>query len=904
MEAIKFNNVSEMYQIKFVNNGKVTREDFWALKEVNFSVEHGETVGIIGENGAGKSTILKIIAGMLKPDQGDVVVSGRVSGLLELGAGFQHELTGEENIHLSAGLFGLTHEQIKERYEEIVTFTDIGKFIHAPVKYYSQGMFVRLAFAIAIHIDPDILLIDDTLAVGDGNFQRRCVKKILELKEQGKTIIFVTHDMNMLRRLCKRVIFLKENRIIRDDVVDKVIPLYTQITGQRQGVGILEKNPLQAVFNNGRLFLNWQGKILTPDSGASISFSISDKWYNSLQADWEVKQEGQNVLFATGKFYQLDLIQVWRLEIANDYAIKWDIQLESDGPVDIEEGYVNIMLIDEYTDWFSAVEKGNFPEIDYKDQGWYSLLNANILARCIGINCKDTQDGRIPSIIFKQSDLLHLSSGQILNTDYLSNCRVLQYKIPRLQNYSSVQVNRFAYFSGEVILNIPDTDDYLKNIEDKFVLSGDKIKLIFSDGHCILSYNGVNLTKANHVHISSYINGRWYSSNLARWEVEKQGKNNIIATGVWPDLPLIYIWEIELNGDNSFVYKVTMQVNDSLDIEQQYFNIEGCKDYTHWFNKYASGRFPDTFLETEMDMAQRCIPDGEVGFISRDSLLPALCVKFSNEFNNFTKIKNSNFYSKVRILRIEKVEPEENIRFLPGRYPCFNLEIRLDKDKKPYPADFNMLQRKKLKLVFDNGSGRIFWEGMELTKRLGLYTSLRSQGHWYDSASSAIWEIHKESNIIRTIGMWKNLPVKQLWEIRLAEGWVIEFNVRMEVADEIEVDRMQTNLMLSETYSQWITDKTKGVFPLFKAEIDDDWDSVCPVINNIEHVGVVENTRGEYLLPSIIFYSQKPNSGWNFNIINSDLYHRGRVLQFLNKNKMVFPLGEYHFFSGRINIKV
>ena len=166
MEQIVFNDLWGMYRIKFVVDRKPTWENFWALKGLTFKINQGEAVGIIGENGAGKSTVLKMIAGMLKPDRGHVKVLGKISGLLELGAGFQTELTGSENIYLIAGLFGSSPSQIESIYDDIVSFADIGKFINAPVKCYSQGMFVRLAFAIAINMDSDILLIDDTL-VGD-----------------------------------------------------------------------------------------------------------------------------------------------------------------------------------------------------------------------------------------------------------------------------------------------------------------------------------------------------------------------------------------------------------------------------------------------------------------------------------------------------------------------------------------------------------------------------------------------------------------------------------------------------------------------------------------------------------------------------------------------------------------
>ncbi|MEW6096377.1 MAG: ABC transporter ATP-binding protein [bacterium] len=465
MAIIQFRDVWEMYRIKFIIDGKVSWENFWALKGISFEMEKGETLGIIGENGAGKSTILKLIARMLKPDRGEIKVLGRVSGLLELGAGFQPELTGRENIYLNAGLFGLTQSQIDERYEEIVNFANIGKFIDAPVKCYSQGMFVRLAFAIAIHANPDILLIDDTLAVGDEHFQRKCIKKIFELKEQGKTIIFVTHDMNMLSRLCKRAIFLKEGRIVKDDSIDKVIPLYSQMIGTREGVGILEKEPLNIVFNNGRLFINWQDKLLTPNSGAYTTFLISDKWYSSLQADWEVKRENENKLIAISKFYQLALTQIWQLELVDNYEIKWDIELDSEESFEIREGFINVMLTNEYTQWFTTLENGKFSLIDDYAKNWQTFLDGNIFRKCIGVEAKEISVGKLPSLIFEQFNCNTKVYAQILNTDYLTNCRVLQYKTLGLQNYSVTQANHFVYFSGKILLNISDIDRYLKNFD-------------------------------------------------------------------------------------------------------------------------------------------------------------------------------------------------------------------------------------------------------------------------------------------------------------------------------------------------------------------------------------------------------------------------------------------------------
>ena len=906
MDVIQFKDVWEMYRIKYVIDGRASWDNFWALKGINFKVENGETLGIIGENGAGKSTILKLIAGMLKPDRGEIKVSGKVSGLLELGAGFQPELTGKENIYLNASLFGLTQRQIEGKYEKIVNFASIGKFIHAPVKCYSQGMFVRLAFSIAIHIDPDILLIDDVLAVGDEYFQRRCIKKIFELKEQGKTIVIVTHDMNMLKRLCRRAVFLKEGRIVKVDLTDKVIPLYTQMVGVKEGVGFLEKGPLNLVFNNGRLFLNWQNKLLTPNSGAYTVFLVASKWYSSLQADWEIKREGENKLVAIGKFYQLALTQVWRLELTDNCELEWNIEMELQQSLEIQEGCTNILLNNEYTQWFTASQKGEFPTIDDNDKDWQELLNDSVSRKCVGVEAKETSNGKIPSLIFVESGRVSASCGRILNTDYLTNCRVLQYRALGLQNYSATHANHFIYFSGRIILDVPNINYYLEKLQNEFTLSYRKLKLVFEKGQGLLSYNNVNLTKATHIGTSFFANGRWYYSHLAHWEVKKEKKNKLIARGIWRNLPIVQIWEIEINDKSSILWKVDMQVDGEVDIQEQRAQFMCSEDYKHYFSKYGAGDFLGKFLEVEMDMLQRCIPDGPIGLLCQNNQLPTLFLKFSKELNNFAKILKADFYHKARILRVEKVEPEGETRFLPGKHHCFVIEANLNKDSQICIEDsVNILQDKSLRFIFDKGRGCVYWKGLELTKKLGLYTSIRSQGRWHDSYSKAIWKIgEKKGEIIKLFGQWLYLPLSQNWQIRLKEDNILEFSVKMKLDREIEVDRLQTNLMLSEKYSEWITDKEKGLFPSFKEDIDDNWDCIKSFGDSPRYIAAEKTSEDKDQLPSVIFLPQTLNPDWHLNIINSDIYHRGRVLQYLDSRNRTISPGEYPYFSGTISISL
>ena len=202
---------------------RLHREDFWALRDVDLLVRAGETIGLVGANGSGKSTLLKIIGGILTPNSGRVMLRGRVAALLELGAGFHPDLTGRENVYLNAAILGLTEKETADHFEEIVEFSGIGEFIDTQVKFYSSGMYVRLAFAVAVHVDPDILLVDEVLAVGDEPFQHKCMEKIREFQGEGRTIILVSHSAAQVQEVCDRALMLEHGRVVIDSSTDEVL---------------------------------------------------------------------------------------------------------------------------------------------------------------------------------------------------------------------------------------------------------------------------------------------------------------------------------------------------------------------------------------------------------------------------------------------------------------------------------------------------------------------------------------------------------------------------------------------------------------------------------------------------------------------------------------------------------
>ncbi|MFT3877606.1 MAG: ABC transporter ATP-binding protein [Propioniciclava sp.] len=218
-------SLKELIVAKVKGRREATVDEFHALDHVNFTVRDGEAVALLGLNGSGKSTLLKLISGVMRTDGGQILVRGKIAGLIEVGAGFHPDLTGRENVYLNGAILGMTEEQIEAHFDEIVAFSEIEEFIDTEVKFYSSGMFLRLAFAVAVHTDPDVFLVDEILAVGDEPFQKKCLARIRELKDSGKALVIVSHDLDMVAKLCDRGILLRRGRIVHDGDVNEAVAL-------------------------------------------------------------------------------------------------------------------------------------------------------------------------------------------------------------------------------------------------------------------------------------------------------------------------------------------------------------------------------------------------------------------------------------------------------------------------------------------------------------------------------------------------------------------------------------------------------------------------------------------------------------------------------------------------------
>ncbi|ORX23126.1 sugar ABC transporter ATP-binding protein [Thermoanaerobacterium sp. PSU-2] len=250
MYAIELNDVTKIYKIhrgkpttlkdRIILRNKNLTEEFIPLKDVSLKVEKGESIGIIGENGSGKSTLLKLISKIIYPDKGEIITRGKVSSLIELGAGFHPDFTGRENIYVNASIFGFTKREIDKKIEEIISFSELEEFIDTPVRTYSSGMYMRLAFSVAINIDPDILLIDEILAVGDDHFQKKCFNKLHEFKRAGVTIVIVSHDLGSIERLCDKAVWIDKGIVKGEGNPRDVIRSYLDFVADRDNKKALE----------------------------------------------------------------------------------------------------------------------------------------------------------------------------------------------------------------------------------------------------------------------------------------------------------------------------------------------------------------------------------------------------------------------------------------------------------------------------------------------------------------------------------------------------------------------------------------------------------------------------------------------------------------------------------------
>lgn len=293
---------------RFVRRRSVVGEEFWALRDVDVSIAPGQTVGLIGANGSGKSTLLKVLAGILQPTVGEVHVVGRIASLLELGAGFNGELSGRDNVFLNASLLGLSRRETNQLFDSVVEFAELPHKIDDPVKHYSSGQYIRLGFAIAVHVDPDVLLVDEVLAVGDEQFQKKCLDKINEFRDAGKTILFVSHSLELVEDLCDRVVVMEKGRKIFDGApANGTLVLRNRMSGGTATGGTDDAVQLEAVR-------------FSTDAGSTPRVQFDPGEQLTISVDLDVKEGSTDRLYLHAVVLGPHDVPVWQMETEGGVA--------------------------------------------------------------------------------------------------------------------------------------------------------------------------------------------------------------------------------------------------------------------------------------------------------------------------------------------------------------------------------------------------------------------------------------------------------------------------------------------------------------------------------------------------------------------------------------------------------
>ncbi len=829
------------YRIKFIENKKIVWEDIWALKGINFEIDKSDTVCILGENGSGKTTLLKLIAGLIKGEKGELSVNGSVSALLEIGTGFHPDLTGRENVYLNSSLFGLSTEEVDKRIDKIIEFSDLGRFINAPVKSYSQGMFVRLGFSVAVHLSPDILLIDDSLAVGDASFQKKCIRKIEELHELGKTLILVTHDMVLAKKLSRRALLLSNGILIKDSSINSTATFYIQkskLSDDEKTLSDflcaykiekrLDSSNFSLIVEDGRIRIKCRDIEITTLSGLISSVYSNSKWHDSNHAIWDINKISTDTILVKTEWEKLPIIQNWRIKLTEN-ILKWDIDLEVKERFEAKEHKVGILLTDKYQDWLSSYEEGMFPKFS---KVWQEIRLRDKSSDSIGT--RSPSGTRLPSILFYIKDTNSNNSPLIQNSDEISSSRSLNAKLPSAIYEPGV----YHYFSGSIELIeddkiIKEYLSYYKNRLTARTISDGGYSLIIEEGKLKIMFNDIEITRFPGLNSRFSYLGVEYEASQADWGIKKLSDSKIGCQLGWDGLPFSQRWVFESTGKDKLFVEMFFKLEEEAKIENVSTEFYLASTYREWFTEQEKGNFLSLERVGNIAPVKLLYNKSRILGVNQASNLPSLALFslydgpiLSTICKLFKDTENSIMLS---ILNIE-TEPEKKLG--AGDFLFNKFEILLQGGAKE-PSIFvsgpplvkkNQAELKTslLNFVFDDGRGRLFYKDIELTKAFCIFTSVCSSKIWYDSAQAAWKQISNSENYLELEGAWPRLPLIQNWKFSFEDTKSLLIEIRSRLYKEFDIEREQFSIMLTDKYNKWEVEKqAKGIFqPNFSKSYD------------------------------------------------------------------------------------
>lgn len=560
---------------------------FNAVEEVSLSVEAGESVGIIGGNGSGKSTLLKMLAGVTLPTSGEVEVRGRVASLLELGAGFHPVLTGRENVYLNAGLYGRIHAQVDEVLESIIEFSGIRDFIDQPVDSYSSGMYVRIAFAAAVHMDPDIFLVDEVLSVGDEAFQRKCRQKIGELREQGKTILFVSHDLGIVNTVCQRVVLMSKGRLLERRTRQETFDFYLRQIGQASGIHTIRSGRSETVFSHGKLSLYHDQREVTAPQGILFEVFSMGQSHAGPMADWRVTEAGDTAFTAVGSFARVPASLEVKGFLQGD-KLELGLCLTAERAFDLEELRVSIALPAQADQWLfderPHAARMITPEHAHREMETMPDSHARRVAAW-------ATDESVPGLGVELSPAQPQSFVQLVNGEFLSAARFLFCTAPMPGGRRSLQEGDRIEFGTVVFdlhLDAAAQREQTESQQAASQLDCGAFEAAFDHGALRLRYAGYE-AEARCLLLSDAL---WTQSPGLAWSVPERDGDTLRVRGIDRRLQAAQFWTLQAENGR---LRWTVEIESERPFALQEYNASLLldADYAQWAAAHETGRFPE-----------------------------------------------------------------------------------------------------------------------------------------------------------------------------------------------------------------------------------------------------------------------------------------------------------------------
>jgi len=690
MPLIDVQNVSKTYRPRrgtgmllarggFVNLFRRNAERVHALQDISFTVEPGESVGIIGSNGSGKSTLLKLLAGVTVPTTGHVAIYGRVASLLELGAGFHPLLTGRENIYLNARILGMNPAQVNAVFHQIVDFSGIGDFLDNPVNTYSSGMYVRLGFAVAVHTNPDIFLVDEVLSVGDEEFQRKCRTRIGELREQGKTIVFVSHDLGIVNTLCDRVILLSKGRMVSRGTPRETIDFYLRQIGRDVGIHTFNSAQSEAIFCHGRLSLFHDRREVTAARGCCMVLQSMGQWHESTMADWMVHERGPDSCQARARMSRLPVSLQWDMALDGNRLV-WKIAMECDHEVELECIAANLMWPGAFSHWYYGDLTGVFPNILPGDLNWTSIVWADPNCHDAAVASPTRPELRPVQMEMKPGKPWFMLSW--LNSDYVAGSRVMQAigQIPESERLFAA--GRHELLTIEIDLGL--TPEQIQAISEAKAaersLTSGRLTARFEQGKIRISDGDTELTSFLHFYSSMLIGSFWNDSVHLQWGTPRREGGVLTITGESRRFPYSQTWRMTATPEGIAV-DIDIDVREPMEVTEYQASIVLRPEYNRWRTEFESGDYPP-FETGQKDWrhANRIYANGNMAEAEGPGM-PTLSLNTAPGGLAFRMTAiNTGFHENARVLQALRTGEAGPIRLEPGRHPYFNGIIKLGQD--------------------------------------------------------------------------------------------------------------------------------------------------------------------------------------------------------------------------------